>query len=107
LSGKVHDDIANNIYGVISFIENSPDAMIPENKNKILDRLDEIYQLSRNISRESSAIETGENYPEELLDLFSDYNSETTNVMLIGFEKNHWKNVSSEIKIQFYKAVQE
>lgn len=107
ISGKVHDDIANNLYGVISYIERENEIFEIEKQNLILEKLDEVYQLSRNISRENSQIETGENYPEELLNLFSNYNNDKTNVVLMGFEKNPWRTINSEVKIQFYKVVQE
>lgn len=107
ISGKVHDDIANNLYGVMSLIERDNEIFAQEKQNIILEKLDEVYQLSRNISRENSQIETGANYPEELLNLFSNFNNEKTKIVLMGFEENPWKNVESETKIQFYKVVQE
>lgn len=107
ISGKVHDDIANNLYGVMSLIERDNEIFEREKQNLILEKLDEVYQLSRNISRENSQIETGENYPEELLNLFSNFKNDKTNVFLIGFTEEPWKNIKSEIKLQFYKVVQE
>ncbi|WP_143736306.1 sensor histidine kinase [Moheibacter sediminis] len=107
IAGKVHDDIANNVYGLMSFIEINNDSFNTEKHNLVMEKLDEIYNLSRNISRENSPIETGEKYPDELLGLFSNYKSDKRNVVLIGFEENPWVNVKSEPKIQFYKIIQE
>lgn len=107
ISGKVHDDIANNLYGVLSYLERNKEAISKEIQVELSENLDEIYQLSRNISRENSAIETGENYPEELLNLFSNFKNEKTNIVLMGFAEEPWKKVKSETKIQFYKVVQE
>ncbi len=107
IAKKIHDDLANNVYQLMSFVENNKDIISDEKKNHILEKLDGIYRLSRNISRENSPVETGDKYPEELLTLISSYKNEKTNVVLSGFNEAIWKNVNKETKIQFYKVLQE
>ena len=106
IARKIHDDLANNIYRLMSFIENKT-AVPGENKDYILEKLDDIYRLSRNISRENSPIETGSKYPEELMNLIASYKNEQINIILSGFREKDWENLNREIKIQFYKILQE
>lgn len=107
IAKKIHDDLANNVYQLMSFVENNKDIIPDEKKNHILEKLDDIYRLSRNISRENSPVETGAKYPKELLTLISSYKNEKTNIVLSGFNEIIWKNVNNETKIQFYKVLQE
>lgn len=107
ISVKIHDNLANNIYRIMSDMENSPGFHLPEKKNELLNQLDTVYKLARDISRENSPVETGKKYTEELLSLISSYKSPSTNIVLIGFSDVNWMLFSKEKQIQFYKVLQE
>lgn len=78
-----------------------------KNKSEFLEKLEEIYKLSRDISRENQPIEIDENYPDEILQLVATYKNQQTNIILSGFEGVNWMKINPEIKIQFYKTLQE
>src|SRR5690606_23833320 len=91
IAGKIHDDLANNIYRIMSDMENASEQILPQKKNELLNQLDSVYKLARDISRENAPIETGENYEEELLSLISSYKNKNTNLVLMGFSDVNWK----------------
>jgi signal transduction histidine kinase len=107
IAGKIHDDLANNIYRIMSKVENSNELELSKDKDQILDRLDKVYQLARNISRENAPVITGVQFPEELLSLISAYKNDDIKIILMGFSDFDWKKFSEEKQIQFYKSLQE
>jgi len=107
IAGKIHDELANKIYRIMSGVENSAGIISTDKKEEILDNLDAVYQLARNISRENSPVETGEKYADELLSLISSYKNNQTNVVLMGFSEMEWNRFQDEKQIQFYKVIQE
>lgn len=107
LARKVHDELANSLYQTISFIDGNQIIQNQENKEKLIDKIDKIYKLSKDISRESQAINTDENYANEIFSLVSYYKNESTNIIFVGFEEDAWKEYSSDVKLHFYKILQE
>lgn len=107
MARKVHDELANNVYRLMSEVEHQHYFKSENDKQDVLSKLDDIYALSRDISRENSSIITDEKYPNELLSLVSSYKNEHVNIMLMGFDEVDWNNFSKDVKIQFYKVLQE
>jgi hypothetical protein len=54
---KLHDELANDVYQLMKFVENK-DISYAKIKEAILQNLDTIYNLTRNISIANSNIET-------------------------------------------------
>lgn len=104
ISQKVHDELSNNIYQLMTHFQFGD---WEKNKSEFLEKLEEIYKLSRDISRENQPIEIDENYPDEILQLVATYKNQQTNIILSGFEGVNWMKINPEIKIQFYKTLQE
>ncbi len=107
IAGKIHDNLANNIYRIMSDVENTPDFHLPNKKNEFLNNLDLVYKLARDISRENSPVETGEDFADEMLSLISSYKNKKTNIVLMGFSAIKWQLLDNEKQIQFYKVLQE
>lgn len=107
MARKVHDELANNVYRLMSEVDHQHYFKSENDKQDVLSKLDDIYALSRDISRENSSIITDEKYPNELLSLVSSYKNEHVNIMLMGFDEVDWNNFSKDVKIQFYKVLQE
>ncbi|MBC8755479.1 hypothetical protein H2O64_12450 [Kordia sp. YSTF-M3] len=102
ISSKVHDELANDLYKLISQLETTD----PE-KETILDKLDVIYNQARDISKQIQGVETGEGFAEELSNLFRSYQSEEVNVLLKRYNIDIWNGISSHIKITVYRVLQE
>jgi len=106
ISKKIHDELANDIFNVISFTENK-DIANPAMREKLLQSLDSVYSKTRDISRENNAIETGGDYPEALKEMLAEYNTQTTTVIIVNLEGINWQPVNSQKKIALYRVLQE
>ena len=76
-------------------------------KEKLLDDLENVYFLTRNISHQNNAIETGENYVASLKSLLINFNSNTTTVILKNINDIGLETVSERKQIEIYRVLQE
>ena len=100
ISKRIHDEIANDIYNVMSILE--PVAPVA-----VVDRLEKIYLRTRDISRENSEIDTGENYLPGLLSLLGSTTPVNTRLIIKGEETINWNKLKAEKKIVLYRVLQE
>ncbi|MEZ0006869.1 signal transduction histidine kinase [Flavobacterium sp. 28YEA47A] len=105
ISKKIHDELANDVFNVMSYAESS-DTPYPEQR-KLIQDLDSIYQKTRDISRENNTIDTGENFGNVLREMLTDYKTATINLMNINFDSIDWNQVSEHKKITVYRVLQE
>ncbi len=101
ISKKIHDELANDVYNVMVQIQNDQDAIA------VLDRLENIYSRTRDISRENSSFDTGENFAQELGGMLSSFSSDTTKIIIKDIEDVPWESVKPEKKIVVHRIVQE
>lgn len=106
IAKKVHDELANDVFNAMTFAE-VKDLSKDENKEQLLESLDKIYQGSRNISHENTAIDTGNRYTEQLKELIKGFKSERVNVMSSGIDTISWDEIDSTKKIVVYRVLQE
>jgi len=100
ISKKIHDELANDVYNVMSSMQTiAPGAM--------MDKLEHIYNRTRNISRENSSIPTGPNYLPHLLSTLSSTVPDEARLILRGENNIHWSSLASEKKIILYRVLQE
>ncbi len=103
-SKKVHDRVANRIYQIISFIENT----LNPDKNSILFALENVYETSRDISYEKADVSEKQNYRDQLSQMLGSYSSpESTKVLIIGNEDEMWQNTNLVQKTEIYLVLQE
>ncbi|WP_282628582.1 tetratricopeptide repeat-containing sensor histidine kinase [Empedobacter sedimenti] len=102
-SKKVHDKVANGIYHVMSDIENKSEF----NRDEILDKLEAVYEISRDISYDRIDENQQENFAEKLSQLLGSYDSEEVEIFLIGNEKEIWENVGAISKTEVLLVMQE
>src|SRR5690554_1141692 len=103
---KIHDELANDVYNTIAYIENinlSEEA----NKLRLLDNLEDLYNRTRNISKENSTIDTEEGYVETLKNMFSEYQNEQLKIVLQGIDDMGWGRIQSYKKVITYRVLQE
>lgn len=106
IAKKVHDELANDVFNAMTFAE-VKDLSDNQNKEQLLESLDKIYQGSRNISHENSAIDTGKRYAEQLKEVIKGYKSERVNVMSSGIDTIQWDEIDPTKKIVVYRVLQE
>jgi len=106
LSKKIHDEIANELYGTLHYIEHE-DIVSGPKKEKLIEQLDNIYLMTRNISRENNDIDTGLRFPVQLKLMLATYADAGVNVIVKGISKINWDKIESTKKIATYRVLQE
>jgi signal transduction histidine kinase len=100
ISKKIHDELANDVYNVMSGLQEiAPDEM--------MDKLEHIYHRTRNISRENSNIPINQNYLPHLLSTLGSTAGESTKIIIRGEDEINWNSLNPEKKIILYRVLQE
>ncbi len=102
ISKKVHDEVANDVYQVMTKLENNPDV-----EPEVMDDLENIYSKTRDISRENSPIDFNEDFDVLLNDLFLSFKNQKVNIVTRNIVKIDWSRVSDLKKMAIYRVLQE
>ncbi len=102
-SKKVHDKVANKVYHVMSEVENIPVI----DKNELLDKLESIYHISRDISYDDKDLVLEKDFSKQLSKMLKSYSSDTIKVPIIGNEEDIWSGVSDTAKSEIFYIMQE
>jgi signal transduction histidine kinase len=106
IAKDIHDGLANDVFNTITYTQTQ--ALTNENnKETLLQKLDDIYSRVRGISRENNDIDTGTNFPKNLKEMLSTYNSSQTNVIINNIEKVNWDVVEDLKKIAIHRVLHE
>lgn len=105
LSKTIHDELANDVFRVLSFVETLPGDYA--NREKLLGELDNVYERTRDISRQNSSIDTGNGYAQTLKDMLSEYKTPTINVLVVNLDNSILNNLSETKKVVLYRILQE
>lgn len=100
ISKRIHDELANDIYNVMSTLE----AVAPV---AVVDRLEKIYHRTREFSRENNEIDTGDRYVEDMLSMLSHATPATVKLIVRGEQEINWTRLEPEKKIVLYRVLQE
>ncbi|NDI98172.1 tetratricopeptide repeat protein [Flavobacterium sp. LaA7.5] len=99
ISKKIHDEVANDVYHVMSKIQS-------DNYN-VLDSLENIYNKTRDISRQNNTIDLKEKFNECLYDMLLSFRNDNTVVITQNFNKVNWDQLSEIKKNTIYRVLQE
>lgn len=105
-SKKVHDVVANGLYRVMTEIENKPDI----DREGILDRLEVMYEKSRDISYDTEVDVPSADPPDfndKLAGLLTSFASDETKVVIVGNDFDLWETVSLAVKHEIEHILQE
>ncbi|SKB76789.1 hypothetical protein SAMN05660776_2878 [Salegentibacter holothuriorum] len=100
ISKKIHDELANDVYNVMSSLE----AIAPV---ATMDKIEHIYNRTRNISRENREINTGEGYLDQLVASLSSICPKDARLILSGEKTIAWNDLNTEKKLVIYRVLQE
>ncbi len=100
ISRRIHDELANDIYHVMSSLE-------PVAPSPMIDKLERIYQRTRDFSRENSEIVTGAEFLKGLLNMLSGTVPAGTKLIIRGEDTINWNKLEAEKKIVVYRVLQE
>lgn len=101
-SKKVHDVVANGLYQTMVEIQNIDN--LP--KENILDKLENLYEKSRDISNENPQEKTL-NFSEKISEMLSSFSCEEIKVLIIGNRENYWKQLSEISKKELFYILRE
>ncbi|WP_312697998.1 ATP-binding protein [Sphingobacterium mizutaii] len=103
-SRKVHDVVANGIYRVMAELENRDDV----NREELLDRLEILYDKSRDISYEVENLGMGD-IPFHLTvsELLKSFANEERTVLIAGNEEATWDRLNAVQKDNLEQVLQE
>lgn len=107
ISKKIHDELGNDIFYLMTQIQNNPSIIGNLDNLHVLNGLNDIYSKARDISKEYTDINTGEAYSDELMYLLNSYGSDDTKIVTTQLEKGFWKNVSAHKKKELFRILQE
>ena len=102
IAKKIHDEVANNVVNIMNRVQ-----YVEEPKENLLDDLEKVYLLTRNISHQNKVIETGENYTVSLKSLLTNFNSNTTRIILNNIINVGLDKLSETKQIEIYRVLQE
>ncbi|HIB38440.1 tetratricopeptide repeat-containing sensor histidine kinase [Mesonia sp.] len=102
IAKKVHDEVANDVYYLMTKLQNAT-----YQKEDTLHRLEEIYQTSRNISRENNSFPEDENFSDLLKELVSHYQTSHTKIIVKNLTGIDWQTTSTLKKATLYRVLQE
>jgi signal transduction histidine kinase len=100
LSKRMHDEVANGIYRVMSAVQHQAIT-----NGQLVDNLEQLYEKSRDISHDQGEIEIQE-YDVMIGKLFSDF-SGPASIGIVGNEKELWVQVSHRVKDELPHLLQE
>lgn len=102
ISKKIHDEVANNVVNIMNKVQYTENP-----KNELLDDLEKVYLLTRNISHENNSIETGEKFEYFLKTMLTSFNADKTTVILKDIHKVAMAEITKEKQIELYRILQE
>ncbi len=106
IAKDIHDELANDVFNTITFTQTQP-LESTNVKENLIQKLDQIYNRVRGISRENNEIDTKANYAVNLKEMLSTYNSPSTNVIINNIEKVNWDLVDDIKKVAVHRVLQE
>lgn len=106
IATRIHDELANDVYHTISYAENT-DLSQEQNKVKLLDHLDDVYQRTRNISKENSFIPTGTEYVSYLKNMLLEFQDTKVKIITAGIDDFYWDSLNKIKKVVLYRIIQE
>lgn len=102
-SKKVHDVVANGIYRVMMDIEHKEDL----DRDGILDRLELMYNQSRDISHDKDVESQDLKYNVGLAALLTSFSSSSCRVLLVGNDEETWNGLNRVILFELKTSLQE
>ncbi|MEN3323700.1 tetratricopeptide repeat protein [Mariniflexile soesokkakense] len=102
IAKKVHDEVANDVYHAMTKLQNDSN-----NKEDLLDDLENIYIRTRDISKGISDINVKTNFNELLYDLLISYKSQEIGVIAKNLSTINWNGVNDIKRATVYRVLQE
>lgn len=101
-SQKVHDVVANGLYRLMTDIQYKASI----DKDLVVDKIEDLYERSRDISYEQPTTETLPFY-DKITDLLASFASDDLKVLIIGNDPMLWDHVNAQVQPEVEHILQE
>lgn len=101
MSRRLHDDFGAGLNQTMLMVQGDMD------RSKILDRLDGLYNQSRNFSREVNEVSTGVRFKAEFLEMLRFRTPSEANLFVTGVKDINWGEMPPLSQKILFKAIQE
>lgn len=102
-SQKVHDVVANGLYGIMNELEHSEEIK----RDPLLTRIELLYEKSRDISKEEMGFADDKDYDKQIHALLNEFTNEQTRVFVVGNQPVFWNKVTGVQKDQLLLILRE
>lgn len=102
-SQKIHDVVANRLYVIMNELEHAKTI----EKEPLLDKMEWLYEKSRDISYENISYGNSADYKKQVHDLLASFDNEQTKVIIIGNQRTFWKKITDIQKQELYLILHE
>lgn len=102
IAKKIHDEVANNVVNIMNKVQ-----YMNETKESLLDDLEKVYMLTRNISHQNNTIETGDSFESSLKIVLTSFNTGSRTVILKDIHNVELKLLAKHKQIEIYRILQE
>lgn len=102
IAKKLHDEVANDVVNIMNKIQYTD-----KTSEHLLDDLEKVYLLTRNISHENNTIETGVNFENFLKVMLTSFNNNQTTIIIKDIHKVGLSTIIKEKQIEIYRILQE
>jgi signal transduction histidine kinase len=102
LSQKVHDRVANELYQLMKEMQNGDGI----GKEELLDRIDMLYEQSRDISYEPTG-DSGDDSHTTVAGLLTPFGNPGTKVLMVGNDETLWEELKPEVKYELMEVLRE
>jgi predicted Holliday junction resolvase-like endonuclease len=107
IANKVKKQISEGIKNTLIYIESNVSDASSKNKKNLIEKLENVYQLSRDISRESNFFQSNIDFPKELQRMIYSNQIADLEVIIEDYSPKIWKKISLTQRIEIYKALKE
>ncbi|MBB5334683.1 tetratricopeptide repeat-containing sensor histidine kinase [Chryseobacterium koreense] len=102
-SRKVHDIIANGLYHTMVEIQNNAEF----NKENILNRIEKMYEDSRDIARDDLMEVAEKEFAARLSEMIYSYQSSDQKVFVVENDQEKWHGISPAVQSEIYYVLRE
>jgi tetratricopeptide (TPR) repeat protein len=102
-SQKVHDVVANGLYGIMNELEHGKTL----EHEPLMTKIEELYEKSRNISYEEISSDNSAGYNSQVHDLLTSFANEQTKVIIVGNQQTFWNKINGSQKQELQLSLNE
>lgn len=101
MSRRLHDDFGAGLNQTMLMLQSDAD------KSTVLDKLDALYNQSRNFSREVNEVGTGDRFKDEFLEMLHFRTPKNANLFITGVKDIQWNEMAPLSQQVLFKVLQE